>query len=207
MAEVKNAVFALFRKRRRAEKTKLLLIDSGFSPAEICVLAPPVAGNKDFHQKMRTKWRTGAIFGAIIGGSAFLVLGIALNIELIHLPGHMHLEASWPARLFFTIIGVTIGALAGMAAGALVGFGTPEPASSRLASYTEAGGTILSVAVADPIESRRAHIILDRSGGQDITEMNEQDGWKMIHEQIYERSNTYEPLLLDNQDFSDNQNL
>ncbi len=199
MANETNAIFALYRRRKRAEEAKKLLIAAGFADNQICLYLPPDEGAKNFHENVRTSWRTGAIIGAAVGASAFLLVGLALSLNLIHLPGHF--EASIPVlvRIVLIFVVAALGGLAGAAAGTLVGFGTPESAAPRFASYVQAGGTIVSVATTNGNDLAKARIILDRSGGHDITEMNEKNGWQMIHEQLYERSKNYEPELLNDQ--------
>ena len=199
MAAETSAVFAVYKKRRRAESAKKLLIDAGFLEEQICLFWPPGEDAKYLHENVRTSWRMGAFVGAAVGAVAFLIVGIFLILNIINLPAHFEKSLPLATQIVLTCVIVLLGAVVGAVAGTLVGFGTPEPAAPRFASYVQSGGTVLSVGVASREDSAKARIIFDRTGGHDITKMVEKDSWKMIHDQLYERRKNNEPKLLDNQ--------
>ena len=201
MADNRRAVFAVYHKQKQAEKAKDFLLQSGFSDSDICILSSPTQGKTYFFDELvRTSWRLGAIVGALVGGSAFLVIGVALSLNIIALPGHHTYHMSPLAtRIILTLVGASVGTLLGSFAGALIGAGTTEPIGQRYASYTQAGGSVLSVDIDGDKDFQRASLLLEQTGGSDITEMNEKEGWKTIHEQLYKRRNDNESKLLNNQ--------
>ncbi len=198
MTNDRRAVFAVYRKQKRAEQAKTSLLQAGFNDSQICVLSSPSRSEMYFHELVRTSWRLGAKIGATVGGSAFLVIGVALSLNIIALPGHHTYHMSpIAARFILTFAGVSFGTLLGSLIGALIGAGTPEPAGQRYASYAQAGGSVLSIEVNGNEDFRRAAILLEQAGGSDITEMNEKKGWRIIHEQLYEQSR---PAIVTKQD-------
>ena len=190
------AIFAAYRRLGHAEKAKQLLLGAGFTDKGICLMASRKGDGKSFHEQVRTSLQKGALVGALAGGSAFLVVGIALSLSIFVMPGqvtHSHIPVA--TRIALTLAGVVIGSLVGMFAGTLVGIGTPERVTQRFAGYAKGGGTVLSVEVNDSADTDRASKIFEQTGGSDITEMNEREGWKTIHDEIQERSPDESQLL------------
>ncbi len=201
MGTSQTAIFAAYRNQAHAERAKQQLLAAGFSEKCICLLPSPKGGGKYFHEQTRTRLKTGALIGALVGGSAFLIVGIALSLSIFLLPGHhTHSLSPVATRVALTLTGVAIGALVGMVAGMLVGIGTPEGVGQRFAGYAKGGASILSVEISNSTDSARVTTILEQSGGSDVTEMNEKQGWKIIHEALHdERSRPDESNLLNDQ--------
>src|SRR6185312_8538916 len=118
MPNDQTAVFAAYRMKAHAERAKQLLLTAGFTEKNICLLSSRDGGpGKYFHEQVRNSLKTGAIIGALVGGSAFLIVGVALSLSIFVMPGHQtHSLSPIATRIALTFVGVFIGSLIGMMA-------------------------------------------------------------------------------------------
>ncbi len=70
------------------------------------------------------------------------------------------------------LAGVGVGGVVGGVGGALIGLGIPEFEAKRYEGRIQKGGILLSVHC-DLEEIRQAKVILDRTGGEDISSTSE----------------------------------
>ena len=147
MAGKNTAVFGIYPTYGAVESGVDALKSAGFRNTDISVLFPENVGSKDFAHSKGTKApegvAAGATSGAVVGG----VLG-------------------WLAGIG------AVGAIGGIA-GALIGMGIPEYEAKRYEGRIREGGILLSVHSDSSEWTKRAKIILEQTGAQDVSSTGE----------------------------------
>ena len=171
MSEKNTAVFGIYSSYATVESGVDGLKAAGFSNRDISVLFPESAGTRDFAHEKGTKAPEGAAAGAstgvVLGGAlGWLVGGGALAI-----PGLGPFIAAGPIMAALAGAGVA-GTVLGVA-GALVGLGIPEYEAKRYEGRMKDGGILLSVHSDSSDWTKRAKLILEATGAQDISSTSE----------------------------------
>jgi hypothetical protein len=171
MAGKNTAVFGIYPDYPTVELGVQALKDEGFRNTDISVLFPQNIGNKDFAHEKATKApegaATGAGTGAVIGG----VLGWLAGIGALAIPGIGPFIAAGP--IMAALAGAGAAGVVGGVAGGLIGLGMPEYEAKRYEGRIREGGILLSVHSDGSEWTKRAKIILERTGAQDISSTGE----------------------------------
>ena len=173
-----KATFGIFRNKEEINSAVTLLKGLGFGDARASVLFPDNPGAQDFPQVQKSELVKFARIGSAIGAALFAVFGILVLREVVPFGGMAQLSAV--GQIFAMIASVIIGGVVGAACGTLVGIGTPDRAGRRYGQYVNAGGILLSVHSENPDQQKRLEEILEKSGAQDITSVDEKEGWQDV---------------------------
>jgi hypothetical protein len=167
MSGKNTAVFGIYPSYANVESGVDGLKAAGFSNQDISVLFPASAGTKDFAHEKGTKAPEGATAGAgtgvILGGA----LGWLLGVGALAIPGLGAFIAAGP--IMATLAGAGVAGTVGGVAGALVGMGIPEYEAKRFEGRVKDGGILLSVHSGSSEWTKRAKLILEATGAQDIS--------------------------------------
>jgi hypothetical protein len=165
------SVFGIYSSQANAEDAVGLLKSVGFRNTDISVLLPNNQGTKDFAHEKNTKAPEGAVTGvssgAVLGGA----LGWLAGIGALAIPGIGPFIASGP--IMGLLSGMGIGGAIGGVTGALIGVGMPEYEAKRYEGRIRKGGLLLSVHCDDADWTKRAKLILERSGAEDVASAGE----------------------------------
>src|SRR5579872_1465881 len=171
MAGKNTAVFGIYQDRTTVEYAVDMLKQAGFRNTDISVLFPYNEGTKDFAAEKNTKapegTAAGAGTGAVVGGT----LGWLAGIGALAIPGLGPFIAAGP--IMAALAGVGVGGAIGGIAGALIGMGIPEYEAKRYEGRVREGGILLSVHSDNSEWTKRAKIILEQTGAQDISSTGE----------------------------------
>jgi hypothetical protein len=171
MSGKNTAVFGIYPSYANVESGVDGLRAAGFSNRDISVLFPESAGSKDFAHEKGTKAPEGATAGAgtglVIGGT----MGWLLGIGALAIPGLGPFIAAGP--IMAALAGAGVGGAVGGITGALVGMGIPEYEAKRYEGRVKNGGILLSVHSDNSDETKRAKLILEATGAQDISSTRE----------------------------------
>ncbi|MGA2602380.1 MAG: DUF3341 domain-containing protein [Bryobacteraceae bacterium] len=152
---------------------------AGFSNRDISVLFPAGAGSRDFAHEKGTKAPEGASAGAGTGVVLGGVMGWLLGVGALAIPGLGPFIAAGP--IMAALAGAGAAGVVGGIAGGLVGMGIPEYEAKRYEGRVKDGGILLSVHSNSSDETKRAKLILEATGAQDISSTGEA---KSDHERI-----------------------
>ena len=173
-------MFALYIQKIEAENAAKSLEQNGFSLEDISLLAPLKSGKKNFVYNQSYSLIQGALIGATVGAIAFGLLGLFLGANGLATPTHnvnpIAFEFSPVSAFAAAMIGVVLGA----AAGVLVGIGSPKSAAKRYGYYLKEGGIVLVVHLKKETDRLIANRILERTRGQDINILDESKIWSTI---------------------------
>jgi len=176
MAGKNTAVFGIYSDRSSVESAVEALKAAGFSSNDVSALFPEKDSTKDFAHEKNTKApegaTTGAGTGALLGGG----LGWLVGIGALAIPGVGPLIAAGP--IVAALAGVGVGGAVGGLTGALIGMGIPEYEAKRYEGRVKDGGILLSVHSDNSDETKRAKVILERTGAQHISSTGEAHGEK-----------------------------
>jgi hypothetical protein len=171
MSGKNTAVFGIYPSYANVESGVEGLRAAGFSNKDISVLFPESAGSRDFAHEKGTKAPEGASAGAgtgiVLGGA----LGWLLGIGALTIPGIGPFIAAGP--IVAALAGAGVGGTVGVVAGALAGMGIPEYEAKRYEGRVNDGGILLSVHSDSSNETKRAKLILEATGAQDISSTGE----------------------------------
>lgn len=171
MAGKNTAVFGIYSSYATVESGVDGLKAAGFSNRDISVLFPESSGSKDFAHEKNTKAPEGATTGAgtgvVLGGA----LGWLLGVGALAIPGLGPFIAAGP--IMATLAGAGVGGTVGGIAGALIGIGIPEYEAKRYEGRVKNGGILLSVHSDSSDSTKRAKMILEATGAQDISSTGE----------------------------------
>jgi Protein of unknown function (DUF3341) len=171
MAGKNTAAFGIYRTQGDVEYAVDLLRAEGFRNTDISVLFPENSGTKDFAVEKNTKapegTAAGATTGAVVGGT----LGWLAGIGALAIPGIGPLIAAGP--IVAALTGVGVGGAVGGITGALIGMGIPEYEAKRYEGRVKEGGILLSVHCDSSDWTKKAKLILERSGATDISSTGE----------------------------------
>ena len=176
MVHASKAIFGIYRDKSEIKIAIHALRRFGFKDQKISVLYPEHEGPKDFPQVQKNQLGEGAIIGAVTGIGVVGLIGLLIWSGAVTSIAFSVFSAvdSW----LMTLLSLTFGAVIGASCGALVGIGTPKSPGARYGEYIHAGGILLSVQSADLEEARQAKLILEKTGAQDISAVEKDEGWK-----------------------------
>lgn len=160
------AIFAMFMDINSARNAAKLLKKNSFASEDISILTPDKKGRGDFVYHQVTGIKNGVIIGATVGFFILSVVGIFIGSRE---PQHV----GFSALIVDAVIGALIGLLFGAAAGALAGIGVPQPTAKRYKFYLKEGGILVMMHLQSEDDSKEAHSILEKAGGQDISILEE----------------------------------
>jgi len=166
-----TAVFGIYPSYANVESGVDGLKAAGFSNRDISVLFPESAGSKDFAHEKGTKAPEGATTGAGTGVVLGGVMGWLLGVGALAIPGLGPFIAAGP--IMAALAGAGVGGTVGGIAGALVGMGIPEYEAKRYEGRVKDGGILLSVHSDSSELTKRAKMILEATGAQDISSTSE----------------------------------
>ena len=168
------AVFGIYQSRENMESAVRQLELDGFRAADVSILVPQNVGTKDLAHSKATKAPEGAAAGAgsgaVIGGT----LGWLAGIGAFAVPGIGPLIAAGPIVAALAGAGA-VGAIAGIA-GALIGLGIPEYEAKRYEGRVRKGGILMSIHADNQDWARKAKMVLERTGAEDIAATGEEKG-------------------------------
>src|SRR5258706_480047 len=171
MAGKNTAVFGIYRDQAGVENGVDALKAAGYRNTDISVLFPENVGTKDFAHEKGTKApegaATGAGSGAVIGGA----LGWLAGIGALAIPGVGPFIAAGP--IIGMLSGAGVGGAVGGVAGGLIGAGMPEYEAKRYEGRIKSGGILFSVHCDDSNWTKRAKVILEETGAQDVSSSGE----------------------------------
>lgn len=171
MSGKETAVFGIYPSYANVESGVDGLKAAGFSNSDISVLLPESAGTRDFAHHKGTKAPEGATAGAgtgiVLGGA----MGWLLGVGALAIPGMGPFIAAGP--IMATLAGAGVGGTLGGITGALVGMGIPEYEAKRYEGRVKDGGILLSVHSDSSEWTKRAKLILEATGAQDISSTSE----------------------------------
>jgi len=185
------AAFGIYGSREAVDEAVGALQAAGFRSADIAVLLPENDGTKDLAHEKHTKAPEGTAAGAAIGGALGGILAGLIGASVIAIPGLGPLAAAGP--VIAVLAGVGSGGVLGGIIGALVGLGTPEYEAKRYAGRIKWGGLLLSVHCDNSDWARRAHQVLERTGGEEIGASREAPGDYAVSDRPGQRARR--PLL------------
>ena len=171
MSDKNTAVFGIYPSYATVESGVDGLKAAGFSNQDISVLFPESAGSRDFAHEKGTKAPEGATAGAgtgvVLGGA----MGWLVGVGALAIPGLGPFIAAGPIMAALAGAGVA-GTVLGIA-GALIGMGIPEYEAKRYEGRVKDGGILLSVHSNSSDTTKRAKLILEATGAQDISSTGE----------------------------------
>src|ERR1700758_1870595 len=171
MAGKNTAVFGIYPSLTSVEISVDELKSAGFRNTDISVLFPESSGTRDFAHEKSTKAPEGATAGAgtgvVLGGA----LGWLMGVGALAIPGLGPFIAAGP--IMAALAGAGVGGTVGGIAGALIGMGIPEYEAKRYEGRVKDGGILLSVHSDSAEWTKRAKLILEATGAQDISSTSE----------------------------------
>lgn len=174
-----KATFGIYRSKEEVNAAVSLLSALGFGESRASVFFPDHGGAQDFPQVQKSEIAKFARVGAMIGAVFFMGFMMLALSGVIPFAPTDQIPAEG-GRVFLIVGAAMLGAIIGAACGTLVGIGTPDRAGHRYGQYVHAGGILLSVHSDTPEEEKRVHEILEKSGAQDITSVEEELAWKDV---------------------------
>jgi hypothetical protein len=171
MSGKNTAVFGIYPSYATVESGVDGLRAAGFSNTDISVLFPEGAGSKDFAHEKGTKAPEGATAGAGTGAVLGGAMGWLLGIGALAIPGLGPFIAAGP--IMAALAGAGVGGALGGITGALVGMGIPEYEAKRYEGRVKDGGILISVHSDNSDWTKRAKLILEATGAQDISSTSE----------------------------------
>ena len=172
MSGKKVAVFGIYTTRVAVENATDSLVQSGFPASDISVLLPEsLGGPKDMGTEKATKAPEGTAAGATAGGVIGGTLGLLAGVGLLAIPGLGPFIAAGP--IMAGLAGLGVGGAVGGLTGALIGMGIPEFEAKRYEGRLKTGGILLSVHCDTSEEIKRAKVVLERTGGEDVSSTGE----------------------------------
>ena len=167
----KTSVFCIAKSESQAISIVDRLKAANFSNNDISVLFPDKGGTKDFAHEQHTKAPEGAATGGVTGGVLGGTLGWLVGIGALAIPGVGPFIAAGP--IMAALGGAAVGGAVGGIAGALVGLGIPEYEAKRYEGKIKSGNVLISVHTENSDEIKRAKVIFERAGAEDISSTGE----------------------------------
>jgi hypothetical protein len=169
-----TAVFGIYSTQSQVESVVDEMKNEGFRNTDISVLFSENQGTKDFAHEKHTKApegvAAGGTSGALLGGA----LGWLAGIGALAIPGIGPFIAAGP--IIGALSGMGAGAALGGLTGALIGMGIPEYEAVRYEGRIRGGNILLSVHADDSGWTKKAKLILELTGAEDIASMGETKG-------------------------------
>ena len=169
-----TAVFGLYPNQTSLQEGVEALRKAGFRATDISVLFPENVGTKDLAHEKGTKAPEGVAAGATTGAVAGGVLGWLVGIGALAIPGLGPFIAAGPIVAALAGVGA-VGAVGGIT-GALIGFGIPEYEAKRYEGRIRSGGILLSVHSDNSDWTKKAKVVLEATGAQDVASTGEATG-------------------------------
>ena len=166
-----TAVFGIYASAADAAEAVDQLRVAGFQNTDVSVLYSENSGNKDLAHEKNTKAPEGAAAGAGSGAVLGGALGWLAGAGLLALPGLGPFIAAGP--IMGLLGGLGVGGAVGGFTGALIGAGMPEYEAKRYEGRIRKGGVLLSVHCDDTEAVKRAKVVLENSGAQDVSSSSE----------------------------------
>jgi hypothetical protein len=161
-----TAVFGIYRDTVALGGGLERLRTAGFRSTDVSVLMPENIGTKDFVHKKDTKAPEGATTGGVSGGVLGGVVGWLVGIGALAIPGLGPFIAAGP--IMAALAGAGAGGAVGGMLGGLIGAGIPEYEAKRYEGRVKSGGILLSVHCDSSDWVKRAKVILEETGAEDI---------------------------------------
>ncbi|MFZ4404675.1 MAG: hypothetical protein ACOYOK_11285 [Pseudobdellovibrionaceae bacterium] len=178
-----KATFAIYHNREDIKLTLRSLKKLGFLDQNFSVFQSKTNKDHDLEKVQKNQWFNGSMTGAVFGVVIIAGLYFCIIVDIIPSPLAQTVPIGW--RIVAMIAGLALGAIAGAAAGLLVGVGIPSPVAKRYGQYLQSGGILLSVHSKNQEDILRAQNILQATGGQDVHCVDEEITWdKAITENI-----------------------
>lgn len=173
-----KATFGIFRNKDEIKSAVTLLRGLGFGEARAAVLFPDTPGAMDFPQVQKSELIKFARIGSVIGAILFMTFGLLMLLGIVPFGGMAQLAVG--GQILAILSSLLIGGIIGAACGTLIGIGTPDRAGRRYGQYVNAGGILLSVHTDNKDQQHRVEEILENSGAQDVTSLDEKEGWEDV---------------------------
>jgi hypothetical protein len=127
----------------------------------VSIVTQPAGGPRELGAE-----ETRAGRGAVAGASAGAILGGALSLTALAIPGAGPLLAAGP--IVTVLSGALVGGAVGGLAGSFVGLGVPKEHAHAYEAAVRAGGVVLSVALPDQKAADCAHRVLAEHGAREL---------------------------------------
>ncbi len=171
MSTKRVAVFGIYSTRSAIENAANTLAGIGFPATSISVLLPESLGPRDLGTEKASKAPEGAAAGATAGGVIGGTLGVLTGLGLLAIPGLGPFIAAGP--IVAGLAGLGAGGAVGGFTGALIGMGMPEYEAKRYEGRVKKGGILFSVHCDTAEEVKRAKVILEGTGAEDVSSTGE----------------------------------
>ena len=171
MAGKNTAVFGIYSTTDALANGLAGLKEKGFRNTDISVLYPDNIGSKDLAHEKSTKAPEGASTGAGTGAAIGGILGWLVGIGAVAIPGLGPFIAAGP--ILAALAGMGAGGALGGITGALIGLGIPEYEAKRYEGRIRKGGILLSVHCDDSEWTKKAKMVLEETGADDISSTGE----------------------------------
>lgn len=171
MAGKNTAVFGIYADTDALADGLAGLKEKNFRNTDISVLYPENVGSKDLAHEKNTKAPEGATAGAGTGAAIGGILGWLVGIGAIAIPGLGPFIAAGP--IMAALAGAGAGGALGGVTGALIGLGIPEYEAKRYEGRIRKGGILLSVHCDDSAWTKKAKMVLEETGADDISSTGE----------------------------------
>ena len=171
MAGKNTAVFGIYSTTNALANGLAGLKEKGFRNTDISVLYPDNIGSKDLAHEKSTKAPEGASAGAGTGAAIGGILGWLVGIGAVAIPGLGPFIAAGP--ILAALAGMGAGGALGGITGALIGLGIPEYEAKRYEGRIRKGGILLSVHCDDSDWTKKAKMVLEETGADDISSTGE----------------------------------
>jgi hypothetical protein len=171
VADKKVAVFGIYSTRSAVENAASTLAGMGFPVTSISILLPESLGARDIGTEKASKAPEGAAAGAATGGVVGGTIGVLTGLGLLAIPGLGPFIAAGP--LVAGLAGLGVGGAVGGFTGALIGMGIPEYEAKRYEGRLQKGGILLSVHCGTSDEIKRAKVVLESTGAEDVSSTGE----------------------------------
>ena len=145
-----------------AENAIRALLDAGFTPDQISVVAHDKDRSQVVVDETEEEVATGAGIGAVTGGVLGGIIGLLVEAAALAIPG-IGIVIAGP--LAAALGGAGVGAITGGIAGALAALGVTEDEAQRNQEHFEAGDILVIVDAGD--RAREAREILETGGTLD----------------------------------------
>jgi hypothetical protein len=184
-----RAAFGVFYGNSEVEVAKAELKEQGLPSSSVSVLYPPHHVSKSQMKFYKAIGSKSALIGGISGAVIFVLIGLTIDLGFQALSIHRGLMSP-VSKIMVGLATFIAGGFLGAVCGALVGMaiGSPQSTVERLADDLESGAILMSVHVEDPREVDIVKDVLEKSGGQDITFLDEDQGWKSVKDQMRNRT-------------------
>ena len=171
MAGKNTAVFGIYLTTDALANGLAGLKEKSFRNTDISVLYPDNIGSKDLAHEKSTKAPEGASTGAGTGAAIGGILGWLVGIGAVAIPGLGPFIAAGP--ILAALAGMGAGGALGGITGALIGLGIPEYEAKRYEGRIRKGGILLSVHCDDSEWTKKAKLVLEETGADDISSTGE----------------------------------